>query len=79
MPTALPGMAHLALVRCMHLQLVVRGIPWSYTWKELKDMFAEVAGVERADVVYGDDGRSRVGLHWFWCMTGRMVVHFRQH
>uniref|UniRef100_A0A7S3VV90 RRM domain-containing protein n=1 Tax=Dunaliella tertiolecta TaxID=3047 RepID=A0A7S3VV90_DUNTE len=41
------------------LQLVVRGIPWSYTWKELKDMFAEVAGVERADVVYGDDGRSR--------------------
>lgn len=42
------------------MQLVVRGIPWSYTWKELKDMFAEVAGVERADVVYGDDGRSRV-------------------
>ncbi|KAF5839382.1 hypothetical protein DUNSADRAFT_953 [Dunaliella salina] len=40
-------------------ELVVRGIPWSYTWKELKDMFAEVAGVERADVVYGDDGRSR--------------------
>lgn len=23
-------------------------------------MFAEVAGVEHADVVYGDDGRSRV-------------------
>ena len=45
---------------CFYVQLVVRGIPWSYTWKELKDMFAEVAGVERADVVYGDDGRSRV-------------------
>lgn len=43
------------------LQVVVRGIPWSYTWKELKDMFVDlVADVDRADVVYGDDGRSRV-------------------
>uniref|UniRef100_A0A7S0WHE3 RRM domain-containing protein n=1 Tax=Chlamydomonas leiostraca TaxID=1034604 RepID=A0A7S0WHE3_9CHLO len=42
------------------LQVVVRGIPWSYTWKELKDMFADFGGsVERADVVYGEDGRSR--------------------
>lgn len=42
------------------LQVVVRGIPWSYTWKELKDMFTEFgADVDRADVVYGDDGRSR--------------------
>jgi hypothetical protein len=39
----------------------VRGIPWAYTWKELKDMFAEIGEVERADVVYGEDGRSRVG------------------
>jgi RNA recognition motif-containing protein len=48
-----------------YAQLVVRGIPWSYTWKELKDMFAEVAGVEHADVVYGDDGRSRVRVYLF--------------
>lgn len=40
-------------------QIVVRGIPWSYTWAELKDMFAEIGGVERADVMVGDDGRSR--------------------
>ncbi|PNH10657.1 hypothetical protein TSOC_002591 [Tetrabaena socialis] len=41
------------------LQVVVQGIPWAYTWRELKDMFAEVGGVERADVVTGYDGRSR--------------------
>ncbi|KAG2501832.1 hypothetical protein HYH03_000331 [Edaphochlamys debaryana] len=41
------------------LQIVVQGIPWAYTWRELKDMFAEIGGVERADVVTGYDGRSR--------------------
>ncbi|KAJ9523440.1 hypothetical protein QJQ45_005336 [Haematococcus lacustris] len=41
------------------LQVVVRGIPWSYNWKELKDMFEEIGDVERADVVFGEDGRSR--------------------
>lgn len=45
-----------------HAQVVVRGIPWSYTWRELKDMFVDFANeLERADVVYGEDGRSRVG------------------
>ncbi len=50
------------------LQVVVRGIPWSYTWRELKDLFAEVGDIERTDVVYvvyGDDGRSRVS--WVGC------------
>ena len=42
------------------LQVVVRGIPWSYTWRELKDMFNEIGDLDRADVVYGEDGRSRV-------------------
>lgn len=42
------------------MQVVVRGIPWAYTWKELKDMFAEIGDIERADVVYGEDQRSRV-------------------
>ncbi|GIL43820.1 hypothetical protein Vafri_1422 [Volvox africanus] len=41
------------------LQIVVQGIPWAYTWRELKDMFAEIGSVERADVVTGYDGRSR--------------------
>ncbi len=41
---------------------MVQGIPWAYTWRELKDMFAEVGGVDRADVVTGYDGRSRVSL-----------------
>ncbi|GLC43314.1 hypothetical protein PLESTB_001341400 [Pleodorina starrii] len=41
------------------LQIVVQGIPWAYTWRELKDMFAETGNVDRADVVTGYDGRSR--------------------
>lgn len=41
------------------LQVVVRGIPWSYSWRELKDLFAEVGEIDRADVMYGEDGRSR--------------------
>ena len=42
------------------MQIVVQGIPWAYTWKELKDLFADVGDVERADVAIGHDGRSRV-------------------
>lgn len=41
------------------LQIVVQGIPWKYTWKELKDLFMSTSEVERADVVFGNDGRSR--------------------
>lgn len=41
------------------LQVVVQGIPWAFTWKELKDLFAEESSVERADVAMGHDGRSR--------------------
>lgn len=42
------------------LQVVVQGIPWKYTWRELKDLFAtEFTDIERADVVIGNDGRSR--------------------
>ncbi len=39
---------------------MIQGIPWAYTWRELKDMFAEVGGVERADVATDYSGRSRV-------------------
>lgn len=41
------------------LQIVVQGIPWSYTWLELKELFAEYGEVERADIAQGADGRSR--------------------
>lgn len=41
------------------LQIVVQGIPWAYTWRELKDMFVEIGNIERADVATGYDGRSR--------------------
>lgn len=41
------------------LQVVVQGIPWKYTWKELKPIFEPCGEISRADVVYGRDGRSR--------------------
>ena len=40
-------------------QVVVHGLPWSYTWKELKPIFEGTGTIVRADVVYGRDGRSR--------------------
>mmetsp|Transcript_23139 Transcript_23139/g.28441 ORF Transcript_23139/g.28441 Transcript_23139/m.28441 type:complete len:325 (-) Transcript_23139:227-1201(-) len=41
-------------------QLVIHGLPWSYTWQQLKDMVAN-EGVEviRADIVQGPNGRSK--------------------
>jgi RNA recognition motif-containing protein len=41
----------------------VQGLPWKYTWKELKPLFEECGPISRADVVFGRDGRSRVGVH----------------
>lgn len=40
----------------------MHGLPWSYTWKELKDLFtaANFTNIVRADIAYGRDGRSRV-------------------
>ena len=40
-------------------QVVVHGLPWSYTWRELRPMFEGFGTIERADVAYGRDGRSR--------------------
>ena len=37
----------------------MQGLPWAYTWKELKPLFEEYGDIERADVVIGRDGRSR--------------------
>lgn len=43
------------------IQVVVHGIPFKYTWKELKDLFNQRAGgAQHADVVIGRDGRSKV-------------------
>lgn len=41
-------------------QVCVQGIPWKYTWKELKELLAECGEVERADVMAAPDGRSKV-------------------
>lgn len=37
----------------------MHGLPWSFTWRELRPLFEEVGTILRADVVYGRDGRSR--------------------
>lgn len=42
------------------LQVVVQGLPWKYTWKELKPLFEDCGPIARADVMFGRDGRSRV-------------------
>lgn len=39
--------------------MVVHNLPYSYTWRELKDMFQDNYAVERADIVHGNDGRSK--------------------
>lgn len=43
-------------------QVVVQGIPWKYTWRELKPLFEECGAIARADVAFGRDGRSRVSF-----------------
>lgn len=40
-------------------QVVVHGLPWSFTWKELRPMFEGYGTIVRADIAYGRDGRSR--------------------
>lgn len=45
---------------CVCLQVCVQGIPWKYTWKELKELLAECGEVERSDVMTSPDGRSKV-------------------
>ena len=41
----------------MVLQVEVQGLPFSYAWQDLKDLFKPVGGV-KADIVMGDDGLS---------------------
>lgn len=42
-------------------QIVVHGIPYKFTWRELKDFFNQkVGGAAHADIVCGRDGRSKV-------------------
>jgi RNA recognition motif-containing protein len=50
------------------LQIVVQGIPWKFDWEALKQLFAECGEVERADIMYSPDGRSKV-------TTGRAGGH----
>ena len=44
----------------MVMQVVVQGLPWSYTGDQLTPMFDQYGPIAHADVVYGRDGRSRV-------------------
>lgn len=55
LPTSVPGAVS-------QTQVCVQGIPWKYTWKELKELLAECGEVERADVMTAPDGRSKVRL-----------------
>ncbi|KIZ03939.1 Heterogeneous nuclear ribonucleoprotein M [Monoraphidium neglectum] len=41
------------------ISIVVQGIPWKFTWQDLKDLFTEIGDVERADVMQAPDGRSK--------------------
>lgn len=40
-------------------QIVVQNLPWTVTWKELKDSFRQCGNVVRADVMLDDQGRSK--------------------
>ena len=40
------------------LQVVVQGLPFAYSWQDLKDLFKPMGGV-KADIVMGRDGRSK--------------------
>lgn len=40
------------------LQVVVQGLPFAYSWQDLKDLFKPVGGV-KADIVMGRDERSK--------------------
>ena len=41
------------------LQVIVQGLPFAYAWQDLKDLFKPIGGVLQADIVMGQDGRSR--------------------
>ena len=41
------------------LQVVVHNLPWTYLWQALRDMFADVGEVQRADIITDFYGRSR--------------------
>ncbi|KAI8468345.1 MAG: G-strand telomere binding protein 1 [Monoraphidium minutum] len=40
-------------------QIVVQGLPWKFTWQDLKDHFVDIGDVERADIMQAPDGRSK--------------------
>ena len=37
----------------------MQGLPYAYAWQDLKDLFKPIGGVLQADIVMGQDGRSR--------------------
>eukprot|EP00878_Enallax_costatus_P045574 GHUV01054989.1.p1 GENE.GHUV01054989.1~~GHUV01054989.1.p1 ORF type:complete len:127 (-),score=38.28 GHUV01054989.1:73-453(-) len=61
-------------IRIFCVQVCVQGIPWKYTWKELKELLAECGEVDRADVMTAPDGRSKVRSSSSSRPTGSAVV-----
>ena len=45
--------------KCVPMQIVVHGLPWSTEWQELKDLAKEHGDVIKADVMRRPDGKSR--------------------
>ena len=41
------------------MQVIVQGLPFAYAWQDLKDLFKPFGGLLQADLVMGQDGRSR--------------------
>jgi cold shock CspA family protein len=41
------------------LQVVVHNLPWDCSWQELRAAFEDIGQIERADVVFDSQGRSR--------------------
>ena len=39
--------------------MIVQGLPFAYAWQDLKDLFKPIGGLLQADIVMGQDGRSR--------------------
>mmetsp|Transcript_40752 Transcript_40752/g.130039 ORF Transcript_40752/g.130039 Transcript_40752/m.130039 type:complete len:133 (-) Transcript_40752:35-433(-) len=45
--------------KCSGLQVVVQNLPWSYTWQELKALFANSGEVVRAEIMMDRNQRSK--------------------
>lgn len=59
------------------LQVVVHGLPWAFTSEQLQELFEDSGNIEKAEVIYGRDNRSRVwvvGGCMRWCVCLCVLV-----